>query len=161
MLWRGDIGFRRPDAIEVKWNGTTGALLMGEIEMWEQWRKVGEGQEGEGREMQPADVSATSNETDARDREGRAGTPSILGGAQGKEGNTDGEPETDHEVARTQGSTKRSARTQLNGTGGRATGYAHTHVRTYVRVGKYLGKRKRGTDQGLGRARGRIRRKQK
>ena len=52
MLWRGDnvIGFRQPGAIEVKWNGDTGALRMGEIEMWEQWRKVveGLGQEGEG-----------------------------------------------------------------------------------------------------------------
>ena len=36
---------------------------MGEIEMWEQWRKVGEGQEGRGREVQHADVSAVANET--------------------------------------------------------------------------------------------------
>ena len=36
---------------------------MGEIEMWEQWRKVGDGQEGRGREVQPADVSAVANET--------------------------------------------------------------------------------------------------
>ena len=113
MLWRGGIGLRRPGAIEVKWNGDTGALRMGarEIGMWEQWRKVGEGQESEDKEMQPADVPATGNGTDARDREGRAGAPSALGGAQSKAGNTGGEPEAGQEVAGTQGSTKRSART--------------------------------------------------
>ena len=136
MLWRGDIGFRQPDAIEVKWNSDTGALRMGEIGMWEQWRKVGEGQEGEDKEMQPADVSETSNETDARDREGKAGAPSVLGGAQGKAGNTCGEPDAGKEVAETQGSTKRSARTQLNDTRGEGDGvrtmsYARYYVRTY------------------------------
>ena len=91
VMWRGVIGFRQLDAMEVKWNGNTGALRMGEIEMWEQWRKpeVGEGQEGEGREMQPAaGVSTTRNETDARDRDvqplgEKGGRPQRTGGSAG------------------------------------------------------------------------------
>ena len=47
MLWRGDLGFRQPYAIEVQCKCSKGELQMGEIEMWEQWRKVGEWQEGE------------------------------------------------------------------------------------------------------------------
>ena len=73
MLWRGELGFRKPDALEVQWTGSGGELQMGEIEMWEQWRKVGEGQEGRGREVQHADVSAVANETDAATRGGSAG----------------------------------------------------------------------------------------
>ena len=131
MLWRGDLGFRQPDAIEVQWKGSKGELQMGEIEMWEQWRKVGEGQEGEDRGVQPADVSAKTNETDARDRESGADAPSVLEGAQMREGNTGGEPE-----AGTQGSTGGSVRARLSDMGGEGNGVceeARTYVRTYER----------------------------
>ena len=73
MLWRGELGFRQPDALEVRWTGSGGELQMGEIEMWEQWRKVGEGQGGRGREVQHADVSAVANETDTAIRGGITG----------------------------------------------------------------------------------------
>ena len=33
MLWRGELGFRQPDALEVRWTGSGGELQMGEIEM--------------------------------------------------------------------------------------------------------------------------------
>ena len=133
------IGFRQPDAIEVKWNSTTGALQMGEIKMWEQWRKVGEGQEGTGREMQPTDVSTMSNKTDARDREGRAGAPSVLEGAQGRAGNTGREPEAGQDVAGAQGGTKRGTKAQFTDTaaGGADDGvctYTRTYVYAYVRT---------------------------
>ena len=73
MLWRGELGFRQPDALEVQWTGSRGELQMGKIEMWEQWRKVGKGQEGEGREVKHADLSTVANETDAATRGGLAG----------------------------------------------------------------------------------------
>ena len=100
--------------------------------------------------MQPADVSAMSNKTDARDREGRAGAPSVLEGAHGRAGNTGGEHEAGQEVAGAQGSTKRSARAQLNDTGGEGDRVC-TYARTYVRTGgKVLRETKTGHRPGAG-----------
>ena len=135
MLWRGGIGFRQPDAPEVKWpwtsvHSSTGELQMGAIEMWEQRRRVGARKAGESEEAQPVDVPAKSNETDASSREGRASARNIHvpGGAEDKEGCA---PEAQQDVAGPQEGTKRSTRTQLSDTEVEGDG-ARLYVRMYI-----------------------------
>ena len=124
MLWRGELGFRQPHALEVRWTGSGGELQMGEIEMWEQWRKVGEGQEGEGREVQHADVSAMANETDAAIRGGSAGGDRC---SAAKSDRRLGEQVTVLETPRSCGSNEVLARPNGQGTRSGRTG---TYVRT-------------------------------
>ena len=88
--------------MEVQWKGSKGELQMGEIEMWEQWRKVGKGQEGEGRGVQHAGVSAATNETDATNRGSgvgarprRTGASTDAGGEHGR--GTGGRDTGEHE----------------------------------------------------------------
>ena len=88
-------------------------------------------QEGGGREVQPADGSATTNGTDVTNRASGAGAPSALEGAQSRAGNvnTGKEPE-----AGSQGTKRRSVRACLSGMGGEGSG-VRMEARTYVRTG--------------------------
>ena len=59
----------------MQWHIATGELQMGKIEMWDQRRRVGNGQRGEGEAPEsepkaPTDVPVMNNETEAAHREG-------------------------------------------------------------------------------------------
>ena len=111
MLWRGEMGFRQPDALEVQWYSGTGELQMGMIEMWERWRRVGIMQRGEGEAPKSEPkisvvVSATSNETEAIRGEGGSSTRGVRGVGEGAEGRT---PEAQQGIAGPHAGRKRSA----------------------------------------------------
>ena len=96
---------------------------MGEIEMWEQWRKVGEGQGERGREVQHADVSAVANETDTAIR----GTTGEGRGSAAKPDRRLEEQATGLDTPRGRGSEKVLERHDEQGTRSERTG---TYVRT-------------------------------
>ena len=136
MLWRGEMGFRQPDALEVQWHSDAGELQMGEIEMWEQWRRVEGGQGGEGEAPEPepkapAGVPATNSEAETARGEGGAGVRSVRGDGEGAE---DGAAAVQPDSEGLGETRKRSTRTSLsNGEAASARGQAYG--RTYVRTG--------------------------
>ena len=121
------MGFSQPDALEVQWHSATGELQMGEISMWERWRRVGNGQGGEGEAPEsepkaPADVPAMNNKAETTRREGGAGVCIVRGNGEGTVGGT---AAVQQDSAGPREAMKRSARTSLSddeaaGAGGRA-----------------------------------------
>ena len=136
MLWRGAMGFRQPDALEVQWHSEAGELQMGEIEMWEQWRRVEDGQGGEGEAPEPepkapAGVPATNSEAETARGEGGAGVRSVRGDGEGA---GDGAAAVQPASEGLRGTRKRSARTSLSdgeAAGARGQAYGRTYVRTH------------------------------
>ena len=136
MLWRGEMGFRQPDALEVQWHSDAGELQMGEIEMWEQWRRVegeqgGEGEAPEPEPKAPAGVPATNSEAETARGEGGAGVRSVRGDGEGA-GDGAAAVQPDSEGLRE--TRKRSARTSLSD-GEAASARGQAYGRTYVRGG--------------------------
>ena len=138
MLWRGEMGFRQLDTLEVQWHSATGELQMGEIEMWERWRRVGNRQRGKGEAPElepkaPADVPTMNNKAEATHREGGAGVHIVRGDRDGMEGGT---AAVLQDSAGLREARKRSARTLVSddeAAGARGRGRACVH--TYVHMG--------------------------